>query len=167
MSGGSLVVDLKRSWALDGWHANIEGDSVLMFVRSLGLYPCSPHSMSTGIKEVRIHASRIDICYIPGAGEENMMDTVLDFLCPPCLVGGELISASDYPTIKQFTQLHLLKTWRAVMLEMMNAYGSKFAFEINDGSQKRAAWRRWPAQGTQEHDAAWRLHLEARRWAAA
>ncbi len=35
------------------------------------------------------------------------------------------------------------------MRKMMGAYGSQFAFEIDDGSKKRAAWRRWPAQGTQ------------------
>jgi hypothetical protein len=53
------------------------------------------------------------------------------------------------------------------MRKMMDAHERQFAFEIDDGSQKRAAWRRWPAQGTPERDAACRQHHEARNWAAA
>ena len=169
VSGGSLVVDLKRSRALDGWHANIEGVSVLMVVRSLGLYPPSQHSMFTGMKEVRIHTRRVTIYYFPHAGEEKMMmDMVLDLLCPPCLVSMEIISGSAYPTIGEFPGQHNIPNgWRAMMLKMMDAHERQFAFEIDDGLRKRAAWRRWPARGTQEHDAACRLHQAARNWAAA
>jgi len=62
----------------------------------------------------------------------------------------EIISGSHYPNIEQqLGERDTPNAWRVVMRKMMGAYGSQFAFEIDDGSKKRAAWRRWPAQGTQ------------------
>ncbi len=52
------------------------------------------------------------------------------------------------------------------MRKMISAHGSQFAFEIDNGLRKRTAWRRWPAPGTPEHDAARRLHEKAATWAA-
>jgi hypothetical protein len=68
--GGSPVVDLTRSQALDGWHARIKGGSVGMIACSPGLCPHSLRSTLTGIKEVRIDACCVTISYVSRPGEE-------------------------------------------------------------------------------------------------
>jgi len=165
--GGSPVVDLTRSQALDGWHANIEGDRVAIHISSAGLHPHLPSSTFTDIGEVRIDARYITVCNSTCAGEEiSGLEALLDLLFPPCLERVDIVSGSDYPNVWLKEQRDE-PDWRLVMRKMIDAYGSQFAFEIDDRLQKRVLWRRWPAPGTQEHDAACRLHAEAAHWAAA
>ncbi len=166
--GGPPVIDLTCCRALDGWHAEVEGYRVLIFVCSAGhFFPHGPSSTLIGMREVRIDARYITICYMSCAGEENLgFEVFLDLLCPPCLVGMEIISGRDFPSI-DLHRARIPGAWRLIMRQMMYAHGSRFAFEIDDGRQKRAAWRRWPAPGTQEHDTARRLHEAAWTWAAA
>jgi hypothetical protein len=166
---GSPSVEFTRSRAIDSWHAKMEGASVAMDVWDANLYPHRPSIPSTGMREVRILARFVAMCYHSCAGEERIgPEALLDLLCPPCMESMEIRSGSDYPTIGQLPGQHNIpNAWRIVMRKMMHAYGSQFAFEVDDGPQKRAAWRRWPAQGTQEHDTACRLHEEARNWATA
>ena len=166
--GGSPVADLTRSWALDGWHLKIKGGTVGMVACSPMLGPPPLRSTLTNIKVVRIDARSVRLCHDSYGEEPLSFEVFIDLLCPASLERMEITSGSYYPRIeKQLGERGTPNAWRLVMGKMMGAYGSQFAFEIDDGSQKRSAWRRWPAQGTQEHDAAWRLHLEARRWAAA
>ncbi len=164
---GSPVVDFTRSQALDSWHANIEGRSVHMDAMNV-LNPISPCRTYIGTRDVRIDARGVSMCYYHRAGEQQLglEKALIDLLCPPCLDSMEIISGTNYPTIGQYPGQHdIPNAWRLVMHKMMMAYGSKFAFQIDDGRQKRAAWRRWPAPGTQEHHAACRLHEAAAAWA--
>jgi len=167
--GNSPVVDLTRSWALDGWHAKIKGGSVGMVACSPMLCPHALRSTLTSMKEVRIDACCVTLSCLSRPGEEpSSLEVFVDLLCPASLECMEITSGSHYPSIEQQVgERHTPNAWRLVMRKMIGAYGSQFAFEIDDGSHKRAAWRRWPAQGTQERDAACRLHEEATLWAGA
>jgi hypothetical protein len=166
--GGGPAVDLACSRAVDGWHVRIEGDKVMMDV-SAGLHPHSlPRTIFAGTRVVRIDANDIQIFCMSRAGEMKLgLEALADSLCPPCLQSMEFISGSQYPGIHLNEDYNVPDGWQSVVRKMIEAYGSKFAFEVNHGSPKRAAWRRWPAPGTQEHDAACRLHIEAKSWAAA
>ncbi len=168
VDGGSPVIDLTCSRALDGWHAKIEGKRVSMIVWSAGQFPTLSRSPLVGTREVRIDARCVTIRYMSCAGEEDIgLEAFLDLLYPPCLESMEIISGSEYPMIGKYPGEPIPNAWRLLLRKMMSAYGSQFAFEIDDGPHKRAAWRRWPAPGTPEHDAACKLHKEARHWAAA
>ena len=169
VGGGSPVIDLTCSRVLDGWHATIEGNRVSMIVWSAGHFPTLPRSTLAGTREVRINANYIQIFCMSRAGEEELgLEALVDLLCPPCLESMELISGCDYPKIRQHLGQHEIPdAWRLVIGKMMSAYGSKFAFQVDAGLPKRAAWRCWPLPGTQEYDAACRLHAEARTWAGA
>jgi len=88
-------------------------------------------------------------------------------LCPASLECMEITSRSHYPSIEQQVgERKIPNAWRLVMRKMIDAHGTQFAFEIDDGLQKRVLWRRWPAPGMQEYQAACRLHAEAAHWAA-
>jgi len=169
VGGGSPVIDLTCSRVLDGWHATIEGNRVSMIVWSAGYFPTLPRSTLAGTREVHINANCIQIFCMSRAGEEELgLEALVDLLCPPCLDSMELISGCDYPQIRQHLGQHdIANAWRLVIGKMMSAYGSKFAFQIDAGLPKRAAWRCWPLPGTQEYDAACRLHAEARTWTGA
>jgi hypothetical protein len=164
--GGSPAVDLIRLQALDGWHAKIEGGIVVMSVLSAELFSVLPSRMFTGMKDVRINARNVTMCHYSRAREEPGFEALVDLLCPPCLDSMEIYSGTNYPTIGQYPGLHAIpNAWRLMMQKMISGYGQRFAFEIDDGLQKRAAWRRWPAPGTREHHAACRLHEAAAAWA--
>jgi len=166
---GGMVVDLTSPQALDGGHAKIEGLSVVIDVWSAGLHPYRPRNTFTGTREVRIDATYIRMCNFICAGENSLdLEAFFELLCPPCLETMEIISGCHFPRLRHHPgQNEIPNAWRLVMGKMMAAYGSKFAFQVEDGVPKRTAWRRWPTPGTREHDAACRLHKDAKIWAAA
>ena len=166
--GGSPVVDLTRSWALDGWHVKIKAGSVGMVACSPMLCPHPLRSTLTGIREVRIDACCVTTSYLSCPGEElSSLEVFVDLLCPASLEYMEITSGSHYPSIEQQVgERKIPNAWRLVMRKMIDAHGTQFAFEIDDGLQKRVLWRRWPAPGMQEYQAACRLHAEAAHWAA-
>jgi len=167
--GGSPAVDFTRSGTLDSWHANVEGRSVHMDAVT-GPHPILPCRTYTGTRDVRIAARDVSMCHYSCAGEQKigLEEAFLDLLCPPCMESMDIKSGRDYPTVGQSPGQHdIPDAWRLLMRQMMSAYGSKYAFQIDDGAAKRAAWRRWPAPGTHEHGAARRQHEEAINWAHA
>jgi len=96
--GGGPAVDLTCSRAL--WHANIEGDMVVLDV-SAGFLPRSlPRTIFAGMREVRMDASNIQIFCMSCIEEKELgLEALADSLCPPCLQSMEIISGSQYPDI--------------------------------------------------------------------
>ena len=83
MCGGSPALNLTCSQALDGWHVNVQGESVVMHVFSTGLSCTHPCSTITGVKVVRIDARSVRMCYFSLANEMQIgLDAFLDVLCP-------------------------------------------------------------------------------------
>ncbi len=176
----NLVVSTSECFpALTGWHAAIETDRfVLQFNSDL---VDMPGSLFPGAREVRIDTRRMEIQHNDDEGDlmdvdvaeaaEAIVDAIADMLCPPCLERMEIKSGSEFPCIwileNGDTPLANRRVWQWVMGKLIRAHMSQFAFEVHDGLQKEVAWRRLPAPGTPEHDAASALTAKALEWASA
>ena len=115
-------------------------------------------------KAQAVHVLTGKVTFLACADELEVpyLDALPQFFCPDTLNEAVIVTRGAFPVIDRATR----GGWRLVVRTLITARARLFAFEVSDAAgEMRAAWRRWPPQGTPAHEAAARLHAEAVRWA--